>query len=36
MSTPDNVKALVRLAAEAGAKAALETIEKEKQKELKL
>ena len=35
MGTPDNVEALVRLAAEAGAKAALETIEKEKQKERK-
>lgn len=35
MSTPDNVEALVRLAAAEGAKAAMEAIEKEKQKERK-
>lgn len=35
MSTPDNVESLVRLAAAEGAKAALATIEKEKQKERK-
>lgn len=35
MSTPDNITTLVRLAAAEGAKAALETIEREKQKEKK-